>query len=223
MIFYTADTHFAFKPILWSTARPFSTTDEMDETLIKNWNSAVGSDDTVYIVGDFAYDMGEVPGDYFEKLNGHKHLIRGNHDVGLDHQERFYDYCESVSDFLEIDDGGYHIQLCHYPFVHHKKALMIHGHIHNRRGPAYEMLKTMPNVLNAGVDINFYKPVTLEELIRNNEMYYSEAFSSLFINPEEVAHLHSEEEWKIMREWTTEHFRPLANKKPDFRLLPERP
>ena len=222
MIYYIADTHFGYKPILWSAARPFATTDEMDAVIIKNWNDTVNDDDVVYIVGDFAYDKGEIPAFYFEQLRGRKHLIRGNHDVGLDDQERLFDYCESVTDFLEIDDSGYHIQLCHYPFVHHKRALMIHGHIHNRRGPAYQMLKSMPNVLNAGVDINFFKPVTIEQLIKNNEMYYSEKYPELFINPELPQYQHSDEEWDEMHRWTSEHFRTPGNKKPDFRPLPVR-
>ena len=106
MIFYTADLHLGYFPILHDTARPFSGVPEMDEALIANWNARVGADDSVYIVGDFSYNGGEAPTQYLARLNGHLHLIRGNHDTGLNHAERLLDYCDSVTDFLEIDDGG---------------------------------------------------------------------------------------------------------------------
>ena len=137
--------------ILHDTARPFSGVPEMDEALIANWNARVGADDSVYIVGDFSYNGGEAPTQYLARLNGHLHLIRGNHDTGLNHAERLLDYCDSVTDFLEIDDGGTHILLCHYPILHEKGGYMIHGHIHNQRNHAYEILKTLPRVLNAGL------------------------------------------------------------------------
>ena len=120
---------------------------------------------------------------YLSRLNGHLHLIRGNHDTGLNHAKRLLDYCDSVTDFLEIDDGGTHILLCHYPILHEKGGYMIHGHIHNQRNHAYEILKTLPRVLNAGVDINFYRPVLLDELVENNRKYYSEEYPELFPVP----------------------------------------
>ena len=52
MIFYTADLHFLYEPLL--SSRPFATVEEMDETLIRNWNETVSLDDTVYLVGDIA-------------------------------------------------------------------------------------------------------------------------------------------------------------------------
>ena len=36
MIYYTADLHFHYAPLL--SSRPFATVAEMDETLIRNWN-----------------------------------------------------------------------------------------------------------------------------------------------------------------------------------------
>ena len=125
MIFYTADLHLGYFPILHDTARPFAGVPEMDEALIANWNARVGADDSVYIVGDFSYNGGEAPVQYLARLNGHLHLIRGNHDTGLNHAERLLDYCDSVTDFLEIDDGDMHIILCHYPILHEKGGYIV--------------------------------------------------------------------------------------------------
>ena len=138
MIFYTADLHLGYFPILHDTARPFTGVPEMDEALISNWNARVGADDSVYIAGDFSYNGGEAPTQYLSRLNGHLHLIRGNHDTGLNHAERLLDYCDSVTDFLEIDDGGTHILLCHYPILHEKGGYMIHGQdVYKRQGDVH--------------------------------------------------------------------------------------
>lgn len=55
----------------------------LDE-IITDWNRKVGNDDVVILAGDFSWAMKleEVVADFslFEKLNGKKILIRGNHD-----------------------------------------------------------------------------------------------------------------------------------------------
>ena len=93
-----------------------------------------------------------------------------------------------------------------YPILHEKGGYMIHGHIHNQRNHAYEILKTLPRVLNAGVDINFYRPVPLDELVENNRKYYSEEYPELFPVPPRP-----------------DRSAPgLMPRKPDFRPLPQR-
>ncbi|MFR7893617.1 MAG: hypothetical protein ACLU38_05520 [Dysosmobacter sp.] len=78
-----------------------------------------------------------------------------------------------MTDFNEIDDGETHILLCHYPMLYHKRGYMIHGHLHHGRGRDYELLRQLPRVLNAGVDVNRYRPVTLAELVENNGAFYA--------------------------------------------------
>ena len=53
-----ADLHFLYEPLL--SSRPFATVEEMDETLIRNWNETVSPEDTVYLVGDLGYNEGQV-------------------------------------------------------------------------------------------------------------------------------------------------------------------
>lgn len=54
-IFYIADTHFNHSNIIGFDNRPFSSVEEMNETLIHNWNSVVKHGDQVYILGDFCW------------------------------------------------------------------------------------------------------------------------------------------------------------------------
>lgn len=205
MIFYTADLHFHYKPFL--PARPFSSVEEMDEAIIRLWNETVTDEDTVYVVGDVGYNGGYVPGDALGRLQGRKHLIRGNHDTGFENAPKLFDYFETVTDFNEIDDGETHILLCHYPILYRKRGYMIHGHLHQARGPEYDILRQMPRMLNAGVDVNFYRPVTLAQLVENNRAFYSGENDAL-IPPPPPRRREGE---------------GLLPGKPDFRPLPTRP
>ena len=205
MIFYTADLHFHYKPFL--PGRPFASVDEMDEAMIRLWNETVTDEDTVYVVGDVGYNGGYVPGDALGRLQGRKHLIRGNHDTGFENAPKLFDYFETVTDFNEIDDGETHILLCHYPILYRKRGYMIHGHLHQARGPEYDILRQMPRMLNAGVDVNFYRPVTLAQLVENNRAFYSGENDALIPPPPPPR-----------REG-----KGLLPGKPDFRPLPTRP
>lgn len=173
MIFYTADPHFGYEPVIAQTNRPFLSAFEMDEVLICRWNETVSDDDTVYLLGDLGGYNVPFPDMQLSQLKGHKHLIRGNHDTGFEDQQRLFDHFESVTDFLEIDDGEHHITLCHYPLVYIQSGYMIHGHVHNTQKEVHRILTQLPRVLNAGVDINKFFPVTLEQLIENNREYYN--------------------------------------------------
>lgn len=176
MIFYTADPHFGYGPM--AAVRGFDTVQAMDDCLIAAWNAVVGPEDTVYLVGDIGWNDGHVPCRTLAKLNGRKHLIRGNHDTGYLDAPLLYRYFETVTDFLEIDDGPHHIFLSHYPMLYGKAGgYMIHGHIH-ASGQFHDILAGMPRVLNAGVDINGFAPVPLERLIENNARFYAQPMES---------------------------------------------
>ena len=172
MIFYTADQHFGYEDVIRTTSRPFASVREMDEALINNWNRVVSDEDTVYLIGDLGGYCTPFPAQQLGRLRGHKHLIRGNHDTCIPNQQQLLDYFETVTDFLEIDDGDRHITMCHYPLVYIQGGCMIHGHLHNTKKEVHRILQELPRVLNAGVDINNYRPVTLQQLIENNRIYY---------------------------------------------------
>ena len=101
MIFATSDTHFCHdQPFIWQK-RGFSNIDEMDETLVANWNSVVGEDDEVYHLGDVFLNGGEnyeKAGAILRRLHGSIRLITGNHDT-----DRKLDYLrENIPAFVSI-------------------------------------------------------------------------------------------------------------------------
>ena len=54
-LFFTSDTHFFHEGIIKFCNRPFATVEEMNETLIRNWNETVPENGTVFHLGDFAF------------------------------------------------------------------------------------------------------------------------------------------------------------------------
>ena len=69
MDFFTADLHLGHKNIIKYCNRPFSSLKDMDETIINNWNSVVGKNDTVYALGDLVFGFHKYE-KYLNQLNG---------------------------------------------------------------------------------------------------------------------------------------------------------
>lgn len=178
MNLYISDLHFGHENVLRLDGRPFSSVDEMDRMLIRLWNGRVQNADDVYVLGDFAYRNNLPEEWYLGQLKGHKHLIIGNHDGRLLKNTAAMKYFESAEKMMHVKDGTNHICLCHFPICdwngRHRGHMHIYGHIHNRTDGAYSFMKSIGRAYNAGCMINHYMPVSLKELIRNNEVFWSE-------------------------------------------------
>ena len=158
MIYYIADTHFGHTNIIKHCNRPFESVEEMDRTLIHNWNSVVTGKDTVYVVGDFAF-RGASWKEYAAKLRGNKIFLKGNHDK----------FGEPVPDMLTLKDDGDKIFLCHYPVCewegYFRGVLHFYGHIHNADNLCKELMDQVPNAYNIGADLIGFTPHTKKEII----------------------------------------------------------
>ena len=173
MVYFTADLHLGHANIIGHCNRPFPSVEEMDRVLLQNWSDRVRPMDTVYILGDCIFRSKAPAADYLEQMPGHKHLIVGNHDAGWMKKTDLGRFFESVSRMTEIHEGGHRLVLCHYPMMTWNNvghgSYHIYGHIHNNTRDFYwPLLRQMDHALNAGVDINGFRPVTLPELIENN-------------------------------------------------------
>lgn len=172
MIYFTADTHFDHANILKLCGRPFADITEMNETMIASWNKKVTNADTIYIVGDLLFRT-KNPEAIISRLKGKKHLIIGNHDRSWLKKCDASQYFESIDNLLYVSDGKHKLTLCHYPMMSWPQAnrgcYMIYGHIHaNTKAEYWPLIERSELMLNAGVDINNFVPVTFDEMVENN-------------------------------------------------------
>lgn len=159
-IWFTADTHFSHERTLELSRRPFKNTTEMNEVMIKNWNSVVGDDDVVYHLGDF--------GDYSIRklLNGYIVLLAGNYEVDdfnsrldlLNDLTELYGFEEiiTIKSFKKYFDKDEY-NLVHEPSNSTEDCFKLFGHIHK-----LQMVKR--NGLNVGVDCHHFTPISLDEV-----------------------------------------------------------
>lgn len=127
----------------------------MNDAMITNWNRVVKESDWVYHLGDFALFGREGLKLLLSRLNGHKVLIKGNHDGGSAQKyleagfELVYEYPIIVDDLFILS---------HEPVVvEGTRFFNIHGHIHQ---------KTMADWrnFNASVEHTNYTPIKLEKI-----------------------------------------------------------
>jgi calcineurin-like phosphoesterase family protein len=172
MNYYTSDLHLGHANIIRFCNRPFENLDAMNEALIANWNARVTPRDTVYIIGDFMYRIGDEAELLLGRLRGQKHLILGNHDSAWTKKVPLEKYFQSVARLSVINTGFCKATLCHYPMMSFEGRFLIHGHIHNQTNDTYwPLLRTMENALNTSVEVNDYRPVSFDELVANNKTF----------------------------------------------------
>lgn len=179
--YYICDLHFGHANAISFDRCPFENVEEMNEALIRNWNARVTPEDTVYVLGDMFLKYKQSNTAIMAKLNGHKHLIKGNHDWGKVLEEPW----ESVQPYLEIDDESRRVILCHFPIPFYNRArrgaIMLYGHVHN--SAEWELLEKWKqechameipcNMINVGCMMPYmnYTPRTLDEILAANPVW----------------------------------------------------
>lgn len=136
---FSSDLHLGHARILefCSGTRQGNSVEEHDEILVREWNSVVGHGDVCYILGDECLGNRDEGYARIARLNGQKHLIRGNHTQlkKEDHKKIF----QSISDYKEItvkrESGSKQkIVMCHFPIISWNNmahgSWMLHGHCH---------------------------------------------------------------------------------------------
>ena len=175
MIYFTSDFHFNHqKPFIYEP-RGFSTPEEMNECIIQNFNSVVGFDDDVYVLGDLMLGGAERHQsglDLISALNGRLHLVRGNHDS----DKRWAAYRElhnvvEMENAIYLKHHGYHFYLSHYPSVTSNydsdkplksRLLNLCGHTHAK--DAYIHSK-IGYIYHVELDCQCMKPVSINTII----------------------------------------------------------
>jgi calcineurin-like phosphoesterase family protein len=153
--FFTADTHFGHASIMKYDNRPVSTSEEMDELLINNWNAVVTKADIIYHCGDLCWRSPNFTKPIIQQLNGEIHLIIGNHDKLNQELIKMF---ASVAHLKRIKIDGQRIWLSHFPLKtwsgQNEGTWNLHGHSHGK------LINSEMNAVDVGV-INWdWSPVS---------------------------------------------------------------
>jgi calcineurin-like phosphoesterase family protein len=182
-LFFTADPHYFHHNIIKFCNRPFKNVEEMNSTLIKNWNSVVPKDGVTFLLGDVGFGSASDLRKIIDQLNGKIFLINGNHDnpakndlcikrfeqFNVANDERWKDYFELKVEDKDAPRGVQTIVLFHYPILEWNGKFHgywhTHGHSHNNIhksnfGEDYYRNK----VIDVGVDGNNYAPLSYQNM-----------------------------------------------------------
>lgn len=170
-IFITSDLHLGHNKSFIYKARGFETVEEMNAEIIRRWNSVVGEEDDVFVLGDLV--MGSLENlRLLEELNGRIHIVRGNHCTNTR-----WDFYQNLPNVVEANNSlylrydGYKFYLSHYPTITTradvgkplKKCLVnLCGHTH-AKDPFEDWGIGM--IYHCEVDAHDCAPVRLEDII----------------------------------------------------------
>jgi calcineurin-like phosphoesterase family protein len=170
--FIISDTHFFHTAIMSFAKRPYHNVDEMNEAMIKKWNSVVSNDDVVLHLGDVSFGRVIPTIELIERLNGKKYLIRGNHDYNKHCQS--YIRTGSFIDVFKGSQGFRHqdIIFSHKPIpttILPSHCINIHGHTHNNSPSIYDHPEfknfNIKKYINVSVEKLNYTPTRLKNLL----------------------------------------------------------
>lgn len=154
MIYFTSDLHLGHENVIRHCSRDFANVVAMDVAILDVINRTVNYNDTLWILGDFAF-RGRSPRHYRDQINCvNVRLLFGNHDKRSKCETAGFSF---VGDVAEISVGKQRIWLSHYahrswPASHHG-SWHLYGHSHGALD-ADDRAAGL-NALDVGVD-NFY-------------------------------------------------------------------
>lgn len=151
--------------------RPFSSTQQMNETIIEAINSRVASSDHLYMLGDIAMKKSGLRW-VKEIVCKHKRLVLGNHDI-FDYKEYVDVGFEKLYGCRVIDN----ILFSHIP-VHNynlgRFTANVHGHTHtNGDMPPHlnKYTKKIQPYINISCEVTDYAPVDMDWINKQIKLY----------------------------------------------------
>ena len=179
-LFFTSDLHFGHRNVIKFCNRPWQDEKEMNSGLIDNWNSVVGNNDIVFVLGDtFWFNDSHSIKKVISKLNGKDiYVLPGNHDdfsgwYRID-DPRIHLCSDTVVLWLQFEGRKkiFEIWMNHYPLMTwpHREggSIQLFGHIHSQEGKYDGVDQDLPlhkNQIDVGCDRWGWKPISIEDIM----------------------------------------------------------
>jgi calcineurin-like phosphoesterase family protein len=136
--------------------RGFSSAEEMNEFIVKNWNNTISKKDAVFLLGDITMERKQY--EILSRLQGIIHVILGNHDQ-RQHVREMLKYVHSVSGMIDYKEKAI---LTHCPIhpsqLEFRYSFNIHGHVHENSIDDARYINVCAEMIN-------YTPVEFSKLI----------------------------------------------------------
>lgn len=177
-LWFTSDLHFGHRNVLRFCNRPWDDEKQMGVGLIENWNSVVGDNDIVFVLGDtFWFNDSRSIKKVLSQLKGKDiYILPGNHD-DFEAYHRVDDprihLCADVVTCWITENGKpkreVYLQHCPAATWPHRENGAYHffGHIHSQEGRTEGVDQDLYlhwNQLDVGCDFWDYEPVELSTL-----------------------------------------------------------
>ena len=178
-IWLTSDLHLGHdRDFIWGP-RGFSSVEEHDKTIIKNWNQLVSWDDEVWVLGDLMLNDNEGGVRKINQLAGNIRIIDGNHDTPT----RIQMYANIRPNILNMGLAyilrykGYNFYLSHYPTLCAngnddkpltREVISLCGHSHTK-DKFQDMDKGL--IYHCELDAHDNKPILLDDIITDIKNY----------------------------------------------------
>lgn len=173
-IYLTSDLHFNHNKSFIYEPRGFNNIEEMNETIIDNWNSIVRPNDIVYVLGDLMLGGNNIVSgiNLLFQLNGKIKIILGNHDT-INRIKAYNDYLfpqAEVIGYATMLKGKYTFYLSHFPTrvtnfpdCYDRKTICLCGHSHTQDRWADEEM----GCYHVELDAHECFPVSLDSIIED--------------------------------------------------------
>jgi calcineurin-like phosphoesterase family protein len=176
MIWVTGSQHFGHTNIINYWQRPFANAKEMNNIIINRWNESVDHNDKVFILGALTLSGQQTARRLFKALKGRIHVLYNVDSVDFRWQPREFGKTNFVSKSgyrvileppvitMRVDANGERRIFClsHFPFIEWagKRKGTCHLYSYGNKDLRIE------NATHAGVDTNYYYPVSLDLRIK---------------------------------------------------------
>ncbi len=159
-----SDLHLDHGNVIEYCDRPFADVEDMNQTLLTNWNSVVSPDDEVIFGGDLTIS-GSASAflSWTEQLHGELIFLVGNHD------EIVFRNIDDVHIFehYQFEAGGYEFYCTHRPedIPRNWSGWGIHGHHHNNHPETFPFIDPETQRINISAELLAYEPIHIDRLV----------------------------------------------------------
>jgi calcineurin-like phosphoesterase family protein len=166
---FVSDPHFDHTNIIKYCYRPFMNKEEMNKTILENWNSRIELYNVTFFLGDMAFGRESREPLWWAKLvHGNIYYVKGSHDNGVKSGSLGTTLIRGIYDYITLEYKGLWFALIHDPDRLPNNVgydWLIHGHHHSNNLIEYPLIDRKKHKMNLSMELTGYCPVNLTKIM----------------------------------------------------------